>query len=107
MQCPWASASQLLSGHSMQCIPGAPCLADNLLPLSCKGQDWQGGISITLLDALDTFLGFLWTNNGIVQRIWGMAFFYVTPLVCYLSTIFEALQGLALRRRQEVEWAHT
>eukprot|EP00967_Tisochrysis_lutea_P144165 scaffold268803_cov20-Tisochrysis_lutea.AAC.1 len=56
MQCPWASASQLLSGHSMQCIPGAPCLADNLLPLSCKGQDWQGGISITLLDALDTFL---------------------------------------------------
>lgn len=31
-------------------------LQDNLLPVSCKGQDWQGGIGLTLVDALDTLL---------------------------------------------------
>ncbi|MEW5301076.1 MAG: hypothetical protein WDW36_003957 [Sanguina aurantia] len=29
---------------------------DNLLPVSCRGQDWQGGIGLTLVDALDTLL---------------------------------------------------
>ena len=27
---------------------------DNLMPLSCQGQDWQGGLSLTLVDSLDT-----------------------------------------------------
>ena len=29
---------------------------DNLLPKSCQGQDWQGGIGLTLVDVLDTLL---------------------------------------------------
>ncbi|GAX82662.1 hypothetical protein CEUSTIGMA_g10088.t1 [Chlamydomonas eustigma] len=29
---------------------------DNLLPQSCKGKDWQGGIAVTLVDVLDTLL---------------------------------------------------
>ena len=33
-----------------------PLPQDNLLPVSCRGQDWQGGIGLTLVDALDTLL---------------------------------------------------
>lgn len=29
---------------------------DNLLPISCTGEDWQGGLALTLIDALDTLL---------------------------------------------------
>ena len=29
---------------------------DNLLPSSCKGQDWQGGMGLTLVDSLDALL---------------------------------------------------
>eukprot|EP00798_Chlamydomonas_sp_ICE-L_P018664 gene18664-25181_t len=29
---------------------------DNLLPVSCRGEDWQGGLGLTLIDALDTLL---------------------------------------------------
>ncbi|KAG1675675.1 hypothetical protein FOA52_002384 [Chlamydomonas sp. UWO 241] len=29
---------------------------DNLLPRSCRGQNWQGGLAITLVDALDTLV---------------------------------------------------
>lgn len=29
---------------------------DNLLPSSCKGQDWQGGMALTLVDSLDALL---------------------------------------------------
>ena len=24
------------------------------MPLSCQGQDWQGGLALTLVDSLDT-----------------------------------------------------
>jgi len=35
-----------------------PSLAqqDNLLPISCKGEDWQGGMALTLVDALDALV---------------------------------------------------
>ena len=34
-----------------------PCaLQDNLLPISCKGQDWQGGMALTLVDSLDALV---------------------------------------------------
>jgi mannosidase alpha-like ER degradation enhancer 2 len=29
---------------------------DNLLPISCTGQDWQGGIGVSLIDTLDALL---------------------------------------------------
>ncbi|EFJ49043.1 hypothetical protein VOLCADRAFT_59905, partial [Volvox carteri f. nagariensis] len=29
---------------------------DNLLPISCGGKDWQGGLAITLVDALDALV---------------------------------------------------
>eukprot|EP00878_Enallax_costatus_P019616 GHUV01020699.1.p1 GENE.GHUV01020699.1~~GHUV01020699.1.p1 ORF type:complete len:1177 (+),score=371.08 GHUV01020699.1:336-3866(+) len=29
---------------------------DNLLPISCKGADWQGGVGLTLIDSLDMLL---------------------------------------------------
>lgn len=29
---------------------------DNLLPVSCSGKNWQGGIGLTLIDALDTLV---------------------------------------------------
>lgn len=32
------------------------CLQDNLLPISCKGADWQGGVGLTLVDSLDMLL---------------------------------------------------
>lgn len=31
-------------------------MQDNLLPTSCQGQDWQGGLALTLVDVLDTLL---------------------------------------------------
>lgn len=31
-------------------------LQDNLKPISCVGEDWQGGLAITLLDSLDALL---------------------------------------------------
>jgi hypothetical protein len=31
-------------------------LQDNLLPVSCRGQDWQGGLGLTLVDSLDMLL---------------------------------------------------
>jgi mannosidase alpha-like ER degradation enhancer 2 len=37
--------------------PLPPCpLQDNLLPRSCRGQDWQGGMALTLVDSLDALL---------------------------------------------------
>ncbi len=29
---------------------------DNLLPISCTGADWQGGMAVTLLDSLDSLM---------------------------------------------------
>jgi mannosidase alpha-like ER degradation enhancer 2 len=29
---------------------------DNLLPSSCAGKDWQGGMALTLVDSLDALL---------------------------------------------------
>ena len=29
---------------------------DNLLAASCKGEDWQGGLGLTLIDSLDSLL---------------------------------------------------
>jgi hypothetical protein len=29
---------------------------DNLLPISCTGKDWQGGLAVTLVDSLDALL---------------------------------------------------
>jgi hypothetical protein len=29
-------------------------LQDNLMPLTCQGQNWQGGLALTLVDSLDT-----------------------------------------------------
>jgi hypothetical protein len=40
-------------------------LQDNLLPVSCKGQDWQGGLGLTLVDSLDMLL--LLNRRGDVQ----------------------------------------
>lgn len=31
---------------------------DNLLPVSCRGEDWQGGMAMTLVDALDALVLF-------------------------------------------------
>jgi hypothetical protein len=41
------------------------CLQDNLLPVSCRGQDWQGGLGLTLVDSLDMLL--LLNRRGDVQ----------------------------------------
>jgi hypothetical protein len=30
------------------------CHQDNLMPLTCRGQNWQGGLALTLVDSLDT-----------------------------------------------------
>jgi hypothetical protein len=40
-------------------------LQDNLLPVSCRGQDWQGGLGLTLVDSLDMLL--LLNKRGDVQ----------------------------------------
>lgn len=32
------------------------CVQDDVRPISCRGHDSQGGIAITLIDALDTLL---------------------------------------------------
>lgn len=29
---------------------------DNLLPITCRGVDWQGGMAITLVDSLDALM---------------------------------------------------
>ena len=34
----------------------ASAVQDNLLPLSCRGADWQGGMGLTMIDSLDTLL---------------------------------------------------
>jgi hypothetical protein len=34
----------------------AICAQDELRPISCRGHDSQGGLSVTLIDALDTLL---------------------------------------------------
>lgn len=34
----------------------ASCTQDNLKPVSCTGEDWQGGLAITLVDALDALV---------------------------------------------------
>lgn len=38
------------------CAAPAAALQDNLLPVSCGGSDWQGGLALTLVDALDALL---------------------------------------------------
>ncbi len=57
---PQVSASALIELVSNRdnpglCIPTCPTVIaqDNLLPTSCSGQDWQGGMALTLVDALD------------------------------------------------------
>ena len=32
------------------------CVQDDVRPISCRGHDSQGGVAITLIDALDTLL---------------------------------------------------
>lgn len=32
------------------------CLQDNLLPITCEGKNWQGGVGLTLVDSLDMLL---------------------------------------------------
>ncbi len=32
------------------------CIQDDVRPISCRGHDSQGGVAITLIDALDTLL---------------------------------------------------
>lgn len=44
---PWLSCAAC-------CLPA--CLQDNLLPVSCGGQNWQGGVALTLVDSLDMLL---------------------------------------------------
>jgi hypothetical protein len=36
--------------------PTPPPCQDNLLPVSCQGEDWQGGMALTLVDALDALV---------------------------------------------------
>ncbi|KAJ9522770.1 hypothetical protein QJQ45_019828, partial [Haematococcus lacustris] len=38
---------------------------DNLLPISCSGRNWQGGIGVTLIDSLDTLM--------VMNRKWDIA----------------------------------
>ena len=42
--------------HSNQNISQYKGAQDELRPISCTGRDSQGGIALTLLDSLDTFL---------------------------------------------------
>ncbi len=44
-----------LRSHS-NCNWSSFILQDNLLPMSCKGADWQGGMALTLVDSLDALL---------------------------------------------------
>jgi hypothetical protein len=41
------------------------CLQDNLLPMTCTGQNWQGGLALTLVDSLDMLL--LLNRRGDIQ----------------------------------------
>ncbi len=41
---------------------------DNLLPHSCSGRDWQGGIGVTLIDSLDSLL-VLGRRGGLQQAL--------------------------------------
>lgn len=58
---PWASVQQSISRPQQRtCIKLLTillyCLQDNLLPISCKGANWQGGVGLTLIDSLDMLL---------------------------------------------------
>ena len=47
------------SWHSADAAGPGPApspVQDNLLPISCKGQNWQGGMALTLVDALDALM---------------------------------------------------
>jgi hypothetical protein len=55
-----------LGSTSLVLLFAAYCwLQDNLLPVSCRGQDWQGGLGLTLVDSLDMLL--LLNRRGDVQ----------------------------------------
>jgi hypothetical protein len=44
------------AGHALPAAPARLLRApqDNLRPLSCVGENWQGGLALTLVDSLDT-----------------------------------------------------
>ena len=42
--------------HVQQADAECMCVQDDLRPLSCTGSESQGGIALTLIDALDTLL---------------------------------------------------
>lgn len=66
----WGDVWSVVSDHT--CCAFGPCTVhpcfsnaspscawhpqDNLLPVSCGGKDWQGGIGVTLIDAFDSLL---------------------------------------------------
>ncbi|KAF6252883.1 glycoside hydrolase [Scenedesmus sp. NREL 46B-D3] len=56
----WAMFDHGFSNYMKHAFP-----QDNLLPVSCKGQDWQGGLGLTLVDSLDMLL--LLNRRGDVQ----------------------------------------
>ncbi|GLI62009.1 hypothetical protein VaNZ11_004584 [Volvox africanus] len=69
---------------------------DNLLPISCSGKDWQGGLAITLVDSLDALvvLNRRQDLSNAVELVRGHLTFDKDIKVHVFETVIRVLGGL-------------